>query len=93
MRFEDRETQSETAALGRDEVVEDRGEAIRRDARTRVGDRDLDRVADARGGDGHRTARRRRLNGVRDQVAIHAAEREAIALDDERAFRVVSATP
>ena len=43
----------------------------------------------ARGDDGHLAALGGRLNRVRDQVAVHAAEREPIAVDDERLRGVV----
>src|SRR5207244_11585372 len=78
----DREAEPEAAALGRDEVVEDRREPLRWDSRSGVGHADLDPVADARGGDRHAAARLCGLNRVRDQIAVDAAEREAVALDD-----------
>src|SRR5262245_15443474 len=82
------EAKPETPPLGCDEVVEDRGQTIGGNARSRVGDADLDVVTDPRGRDGHAAAWRRRLDRVRHQVAVDAAQREAVALDDERLRRV-----
>ena len=53
----------------------------------RVGHADLDLIAGPGGRDRDAAAWLRRLNRVRDQVAIDAAEREPIALDHERARR------
>ena len=53
----DRQAQAESAALGGDEVVEDGGEPLRRNARTGVGDGDLHLIGDTRGGDRHLAAR------------------------------------
>ena len=55
-----------------------------RDARPGVLDRHLDEIADARRRNRDASALLGRLNRVRDQVAVDAAEREAIAFDDER---------
>ena len=55
----DRQAEAEAAALGRDEVVEDRRQPLGRDARAGVGDADLDVVAGARRRDGDAAARLR----------------------------------
>ena len=75
----------EAAALGRDEVVEDRRQPIGRNARCRCRRRDLDVGRRARGRDRHAAARLGRLNRVGDEVAVDAAQREAVAVDDQRA--------
>src|SRR5581483_6444359 len=61
------------------------------DARSGVADADLDAIPGARRRDGDRAAGRRRLNSIGDEIAVHAPEREPIALDDERAVGVVRA--
>src|SRR5688572_6179725 len=80
----DSEAQAEAALLGGDEVVEDRAEALGRNARAGVGDAHLDLVAISRGGDGDAPAGLRRLDGVCDEVAVYAAKREDVAFDDDR---------
>src|SRR5690349_12772917 len=58
----DREAEAEPAALGRDEVVEDRREPLGRNAAARVGDGDLDVRGGALGRDGDAAAGLRRLD-------------------------------
>src|SRR5581483_3217966 len=72
--FRDREPEPEAASLGCDELVEDRGEPFGRDARSGVADADLDAIPGARRRDGDRAAGRRRLNGIGDEIAVHAPE-------------------
>src|SRR5207245_4990249 len=87
--FRDCKAEAEAAALGRDEIVEDCGETLRGYAGSSVDDAHLDVVADTGRRDCDPAARLGGLNRVGNQVAVHAAEREAVAFDDERAGRVV----
>ena len=80
----DRQAETEAAPLGGDEVVEDRRQPVGRNARSGVGDGTSTR-SPARGGrDRDPAARLGRLNGVGDEIAEDASEREAIAVDGER---------
>src|SRR5207247_3962410 len=81
----DGQAQSQAAALGRHEIVEDRRQALRRNARAAIADADLHAVARACGGDGDAAAGRRRLNRVGDEISIDATQSETIAFDDHRA--------
>src|SRR5262249_22317798 len=85
----DRQAEAETAALCRDVVVEDFRQPIGLDARSGVGNLDLDPGSHPLGRDPHFTARLRGLNRVGDEVAVDAREREAIAFDDERPCAVL----
>ena len=84
----DRQAKAEAAALGRDEVVEDLRQPFRRNARAGVRHADLHLITIARGGDGDVSARRRGLNGVRDQITIDPAECKAIGVDHQRLGRI-----
>ena len=81
----DREAEAEAAALGRDEVVEDRLEPLGRNAAAGVGDLDDRRDRPARI---VRTTMRPRggvaCNGVDDQVAVDPVQREQVAFDVDR---------
>src|SRR5262245_29487093 len=80
----DGQTEAETPSLGRDEILEDLGQTVWRDTRTRVCHTDLDLVANASRSDDHSASWLRGLNGIRDQVPKHTSESKAIPFDDER---------
>src|SRR6266850_2574431 len=84
----DGQAEAKPAPFGRDEVIENRREALCRNARAGVGDDDLDLIARARRCDRDAAAGLGCLDRVRDQITVHAAEREAVALDHEGARRV-----
>ena len=75
--FDDRQSQAEAVVhprrrgVGLAERLEDRRQEVARDARTRVGDDNLARVAAAADADVDGAALRRELDGVGQQVPQH----------------------
>src|SRR5688500_4196108 len=80
----DGEAQTEAAPLGGDEVLEDCGEALRRDTAAAVLDPDQDAVRSRLRLDDDHAAGRGRLDGVENEVAVDAAEREHVPFDEQR---------
>src|SRR2546427_6125266 len=82
--FGDRQAKPKAAPFRRHELVEDRLQPFGRDARAGIGHTNLDAIAHTRCRHRDLAARLRRLNRVGDEVAEHAAEREAVAFDHQR---------
>src|SRR5437588_10665342 len=86
--FGNGQAKPQTPALRGDEVVKDRREALRRNPGSCVGHADLRVIPGSRRRNRDLSALGGGLNRVGDQIAVDAAEREAVAVNDQRLGRV-----